>query len=108
MTRVMTKREITREEIDQLVEFRQWPSGGWYVHSVNGYCYKVKRDCHIVEGNCDYVRQDVYQVDGTVHNTINGRDWQFEETDKETLERLIEEGLPRYMLQDALDQMEED
>ena len=40
-------------------------------------------NCHMVKGNCNFVV-------GTVHETINNRNWQYVETPKERFERLLE------------------
>ena len=102
--------QITIEEALELVEFELGP-GGWRVKHVNG---NVLGDvCGDVWGN---VRGDVRRnvlgnvkgsVGGNVGGTINGRQWQFVETPKEKLKRLIDEGADRDEILKALNQLED-
>jgi len=58
-----------------------------------------------VEGNVKgYVGGN---VKGYVGGTIKGREWQFVETPKEKLKRLIDEGADKDQLLDAINQLEE-
>jgi len=85
--------QITLEEALKLVEFRKNHLGEWYVDVVNG-------DCRIVEGSCDI-------IEGTVYQAIGNRKWQYAETPKEKLKRLIEEGADKAQLLEAINQLEE-
>jgi len=87
--------QIPIEEALKLVQFKQSPWGFWYVENV-----------------CDNVEGNVYgnvegSVEGNVRTTINGRKWQFVETPKEKLKRLIDEGADKAQLLDAFNQLEE-
>jgi hypothetical protein len=87
--------QITLEEALKLVQFKQAPNGSWYVKNVYGDAYGN------VYGNvCGYVW-------GNVEGTINGREWQFIETPKEKLKRLIDEGADKDQLLEAINQLEE-
>ena len=70
----MTK-QITLEELLELVTVKQSIDGKWHILDVKGHVYGY------VDGD---VKCDVY-------GSINGREWQFVETPKEKLKRLIEE-----------------
>ena len=74
--------QIPIEEALELVQFKQAPDGSWYVENVYG---------------------DV----GNVWGTINGRKWQFVETPKEKLKRLIDEDATKAQLLEAINQLED-
>ena len=78
--------QITLEEALEIVTFHQNFDGTWVVQD-------VKSD---VLGN----------VEGGVWGTINGRQWQFIETPKEKLQRLIEETGNQELI-DAFNQLED-
>ena len=86
--------QITIEEALELVEFEFLPEG-WRVKNVKGSLYGD------VRGN---VYGDVWC---NVRGTINGRKWQFVETPKEKLRRLIDEDADKDTLLAALDQLED-
>jgi hypothetical protein len=98
--------QITLEKALELVEF-ELCLGGWRVKNVKG-------DVHgDVLGN---VCADVWgDVQGTVQGnvladiwgTISGRQWEFIETPKEKLRRLIDEDADKDQLLAALDQLED-
>ena len=91
----MTKREITREEIDELVEFRYSPvTESWRVAKVQG------NSSMDVMGDC-------WSVEGTVVYTINGKSWEFAETPRQKLARLIKERAPHSKLLEVLSQMDD-
>ena len=94
------QKRITLKEALELVDFYQSHSGKWYVSAVKGHCGTVKGYCGIVEGNC-------LRVGGKVLTTINGKKWQYIETPRERLERLIKEGATKGQLLEAVNQMEE-
>jgi len=107
--------QITLEEALKLVQFKQVPNGSWYVENVEGSVGgDVKGN---VEGNvCGNVRGKVFgnvrgsvggDVFGFVGGTINGRKWQFIETPREKLKRLVEEGALKSQLLEAIYQLEE-
>lgn len=74
----MTK-SITMDEVLELVEFRYNPlTQSWRVSNVKG------NSSMDVIGDC-------WSVGGFVHYTINDRRWQYVETPKQKLKRLIEE-----------------
>ena len=95
--------QIPIEKALKLVQFKQGPNGSWYVENVKGkICGHV---CGSVYGS---VAGNVYgSVGGTVRTTINGRRWQFIETPKEKLKRLIQEGADKAQLLEAFNQLEE-
>ena len=95
----MTK-QITLEEALELVDFWMAPDGYWQVETVKGDCGIVKGSCGIVKGSCG-------TVEGQVFQTINGRGWQYIESPKEKLKRLIEEGATKEQLLEAVSQMED-
>ena len=75
--------QITLEEALELVSFYHSDDRGWRVRDVYG---SVGGDvCGDVRGHvgCNVV--------GNVRGTINGRKWQFVETPKEKLQRLLDE-----------------
>jgi len=78
---------ITLKEALELVEFwRDSLGGNWHVRAVKGDCYTVE---------------------GEVHGTINGRQWQYVETPKQRLGRLIEDGATKEQLLEAFNQLED-
>ena len=84
----MTK-QITLEEAQKLVRFKYDDYLGWQVCDVNG---NIKGD---VNGN----------VNGNVGGYINSRKWEFVETPKEKLQRLITESGSQELI-DAFNQLE--
>ena len=84
----MTK-QITLEEAQKLVRFKYDDYLGWQVCDVNG---NIKGD---VYGN----------VNGNVGGYINSRKWEFVETPKEKLQRLITESGSQELI-DTFNQME--
>ena len=97
----MTEKQITLAEALSLVDF-EFAEGVWRVKNVRG---NVWGD---VEGD---VKGDVFGVWGNVHNivygTISGLKWKFDETPREKLERLIEEGADKAQLLEAINQLED-
>jgi len=120
--------QIPIEEALKLVQFKQ-VNGSWCVENVE--CdVKGDVDGHVygnVEGNVKgnlegNLEGDVYgnvgdvygnvgdvwgNVLGSVEGTINGRKWQFIETPKEKLKRLIYEGADKDQQLEANNQLEE-
>jgi len=86
--------QITLEEALELVEFKLYPEG-WQVKNVEGSVYGD------VQGN---VWGNVWC---NVRGTINGRKWQFVQTPKEKLKRLIDEGADKDKILEALDRLED-
>jgi len=76
-------KQITLEEALKLVTFYQGIDGTWRIKDVNG----------IVEGTVfgDIKKNVCGNICGNLYGTINGRKWQFVETPKEKLQRLIKE-----------------
>ena len=113
--------QFTLEQAAELVKFRKYIDGEWHVDTVKGNCHIVEGNCHIVEGNCDIIEGncniiegncdiiegDCRIVEGHVYGTINGRQWQYVETPKEKLQRLIEEGANKEQLLEAINQLED-
>ena len=123
-------KEITLEEARKLVEF-EFVDGSWRVRHVKSSIYGAV--CGDVGGNVGgsvrgYVGGDVYgNVHGNVHGsvnghvggyvfgsvrgyvggTINGREWQYVETPKDKLKRLLDEGADKEQLLEAFNQLEE-
>jgi hypothetical protein len=94
--RLMTK-QITLEEAQKLVRFKYDDYLGWQVCDVNG---NIKGD---VNGN---IKGNVYgNVNGNVGGYINSRKWEFVETPKEKLQRLITESGSQELI-DTFNQME--
>ncbi len=89
----MTK-QITLEELLELVTVKQTYDGGWQIIDVKG---NVHGD---VEG---FVLGDVRSH---VYGKINGRQWQSVETPKEKLERLIKEKGDEELIE-AFNQLED-
>lgn len=117
--------QIPIEEALKLVQFKQVPNGSWCVENVKG---DIEGNVYgNVEGNVKGNLEgnlegdvfgnvgDVYgnvgdvwgNVLGSVEGTINGRKWQFIETPKEKLGRLIREGADKAQLLEAFNQLEE-
>ena len=98
--------QITPEEALELVDFEPYPEG-WRVKHVNGdVCGNVNGDVW------DNVWGDVggsvcRNVRGHVGGTIGGRQWEFIETPREELKRLIEEGADKAQLLEAFNQLED-
>ena len=97
----MTK-QITLEELLELVNVKQDALGNWYIVDVKGH---VSGNVYgnvggnvlgNVEGN----------VGGYVSGNINGTDWQYVETPIERLKRLIREGSDQKELLWAVNQLE--
>ena len=82
----MTNR-ITLKELLNLVSVEQNSYGDWRILDVHGTVYGN------VDGNVNgIVGGDVLDnIDGKVYGRINGKEWQFIETPKDKLKRLIEE-----------------
>ena len=101
------KPQIPREEVLKLVDFTFDKDKGWQVQHVKGDVRRsVKGDVGHVEGNVGTIEGDVTRsVWGDVKGTINGQEWQFVETPKEKLKRLIEESGDHDLLK-AFNQME--
>jgi len=119
--------QITLKEALNLVHFK-FIEGEWHVSvvrgdcdvvagncdTVKGRCNRVKGDCDlvegdclVVEGNCDIIGGSCIFVGDHVYGTINGRKWEYVETPKERLERLIEEGADKDQLLEAFNQLED-
>ena len=120
--------QITLEEALELVDFYKNADGNWQVHTVKGDCRTVKGNCGIVKGNCNLlegncgivkgnsitvggncnlVRGDCGTVEGEVLYTIAGRQWQYTETPKQRLERLIKDGATKEQLLEAVGQLDD-
>ena len=104
--------QITLEEALRLVDFLDGPEG-WRVKNVKGDVWgnvyggvrgNVRGE---VWGDVDNVQGNVWGNVGNVRGTINGSQWQFIETPKEKLQRLIHEGAGKAQLLEALEQLEE-
>ena len=108
-------KQITLEEALQLVSFESDEQGKWRLIDVHTtICGTVKGDVSNIKGNVGTivgdvgtVKGDVGTVVGTVYGNISGRKWQFTETPKEKLKRLIEEGASKHELLEAFNQLEE-
>lgn len=87
-------KQISIEEALDLVEFDYNPlTESWRVT-------KVKSNSTVeVLGDC-------WSVEGIVRYTINGRNWEFRETPKQKLERLIKERASHEELLDAFNKLE--
>jgi len=97
----MTK-QITLQQLLELVTVKQDSNGGWHIVDVKD---NVQGD---VSG---YVKGDVGgdvcgDVLGSVYGTINGRGWQYIETPKERLGRLIKATGSKQLLE-AFNQLED-
>ena len=101
----MTK-QITLEELLELVNVKQDALGNWYIVDVKGH---VSGNVYgNVGGNilgdvCGNVEGDVR---GYVSGNINGREWEYVETPIERLKRLIREGSDQKELLWAVNQLE--
>jgi len=95
--------QITLEEALELVTFKRNADGDWLVNHVKSSVYGN------VEGTVfgDIKKSVCGNICGNLGGTINGRNWQFIETPKEKLQRLIEEGADKAELLEALDQLED-
>lgn len=97
--------QITLEKALELVDF-ELGSEGWRVKSVKGSVYGDIFGSAV--GNIwGDVGGSVCNVWGNVGGTIKGRQWEFIETPKEKLKRLIEEGAGKDEILEALDQLAE-
>jgi len=107
--------QITLEEALKLVNF-EFIEGAWRVGVVRGNCGIVEGDCGAVIGRCNRVRGDCGIVEGDcgvvegnclidVWGTISGRRWQYAETPKQKLGRLIKETGNKDLLE-AFNQLE--
>ena len=85
----MTK-QITLEELLDLVSVEQNSYGYWRIVDVKGTVYGN------VEGD----------VGGYVSGTINAREWEYVETPKDKLKRLIEEGADKGQLLEAFNELD--
>jgi len=99
---------ITLEEALKLVEF-EFVGGAWRIGEVMTNVYGSvwcnvygDVDGHVIGDVIGDVKKNVY---GKVGGTINGRTWQFVETPKEKLKRLIEEGADKAQLLEAFNQL---
>jgi len=117
----MTK-QITLEELLELVTVEQNSDGEWHIIDVKGDVYaNVYGDVGgFVDGYVGYdIRGNVHgyicgsvggnvkgDVKGNVYGTINGREWQYIETPKDKLKRLIEETGNEELLE-AFNQLED-
>ena len=108
-------KQITLEEALQLVSFELDEYGDWHlidVHTtihglVNGDVSNIKGDVITVGGDVGTVGGNVGNVVGTVYGNISGREWQFTETPKDKLKRLIKEGASKDELLEAFNQLED-
>ena len=103
--------QITREELLELVSVNRNAHGQWYIIGVSDSIYgnvsgTVYGD---VRGNVGgNVGGTVCgDVGGTVCGDINGREWQYVETPKDKIKRLIDEGADKEQLLEAVSQMED-
>jgi hypothetical protein len=115
--------QITRDELLYLIRVEKGIDGGWYISGVLTDVYgKVQGDVYAdiggdVYGNIEgsvtgHVRDNVHghvrgNVFGDVDGTINGREWNFVETPREKLKRLIDEGADKEQLIEAINQLED-
>jgi hypothetical protein len=111
--------QITLQQALKLVDFDQGSDGTWRVKTVKGHCSTVEGYCSIVaggcntvkgycitvQGNCGTVEGDCGSVEGHVHGTISGRQWQYVETPKEKMTRLIEQGASKEELLKAPEEL---
>jgi len=110
--------QITLEEALKLVEF-EFVAGAWRVEHVKTNVYGTVW-CNVygdVDGDvrgdvigdvlgCVYGKVGGY-VGGSVQGTINGRKWEYTETPKEKLKRLVEKGADKAQLLEAINQLED-
>jgi len=99
--------QITLEEVLELVEL-EFVNRAWRVKHVQGSVWKnVYGSVYgYVRDDVDEVGGNVREVGGIVHGTISGCEWQFVETPKEKLKRLIGEGAGKAQLLEAFNQLE--
>lgn len=76
-----------------------------YCGIVEGVCGTVEGDCGIVRGDCGNVGGNCHTVEGCVLGTINGRQWQYVETPRQRMARLIKEGASQEELLKALEEL---
>ena len=116
-------KQITLKEALELVAFKIDHFGKWVVCDVYGnVCGDVHGNVYgDVNGKVNgSIRKDVNgniygniygsvegNVRGYVSGNINGRDWEYIETPKDKLKRLIEEGADRKELLEAFNQLED-
>ena len=124
-------KQITLEELLELVTVKQMPNGSWRIIGVYGTVYgDVRGEVRgfvggdvggtvygtvygDVRGNISGdVGGDVGgtvwgNVDGIVRGTITGKEWQYIETPKDKIKRLLEEGADKEQLLEAVSQMED-
>jgi hypothetical protein len=114
----MTK-QVTLEQALKLVDFDRRTDGTWRVSVVKGDCGTVEGDCTVVkgscslvkgscitiEGNCDTIEGHCGTVEGYVLGTINGREWQYAETPREKMARLLKEGASKEELLKAMEEL---
>jgi len=95
-------KQITLEEALELVTFHQNFDGDWLVNHVKSAVHGN------VEGSVfgDIKKNVCGNICGNLYGTINGRKWQFVETPKEKLQRLIEETGNQELI-DAFNQLED-
>ena len=106
----MTK-QITLEELLEVITVKQTSEGFWQITDVKctifGDVGDVFGDVGDVSGSVGDVFGDVCgDVYGIVRGKINGKEWQFIETPKDKLKRLIEEGADKEQLLEAFNQLE--
>jgi hypothetical protein len=100
----MTK-QITLEELLELVTVEQAYDGGWRIVHVKGDILSHVYG-HIYGDVTRSIHGTVHRdVGGNVYGKINGREWQFVETPKDKLKRLIEESGNEELLE-AFNQLE--
>lgn len=105
---------ITLEEALNHVEF-EFVDGAWRIGEVKTSVYGSvwcnvigDVDGHVIGDVIGDVKGDVKKnVYGNVGGTINGREWQFVETPKDKLKRLIDEGADKAQLLEAINQLED-
>ena len=115
--------QITLEEVLELVTFKQYPNNTWLICDVKGTITGdvIGSICGNVGGDVGgYITGSVFgdvcgdvggivgrSVGGKVWGTINGREWEYVETPKDKLKRLIREGSDQKELLWAVDQLED-
>ena len=108
----MTK-EITLKELLELVTVKQNAIGRWCIINVHddvlgnveGNVWGNVHDDVLGDVNGNVLGDVEGNVEGNVNGTINGREWQFIETPKDKLKRLIEEKGDEELLK-AFNQLE--
>jgi len=98
-------RQITVEELLELVTVEQAYDDGWRIVEVKGDVLS-----HVYGNIYGDVTHSIYgtvhrDVGRNVYGKINGREWQFVETPKDKLKRLIEESGNEELLE-AFNQLE--